>query len=424
MSSISLKSTKFKGALHLASENVADTPTAIFSITQVGDGRTASQTGTNGMLSYSTAMVVNQVLIGCPYLSHSGKTEAGAAFLFKKIDGEWVEEKAFYPTDPQDSGHFGFSVGIGGSVIAIGAPGEDSQRGAVYTYFFEARRNINDWLPCLNARIVPQDYGIEMDGRFGHSVHLSNYLLVVGSPNAHGGGGLARYGSAYTYDYHLYSQRWEFKQKLVPTLGKDGSGFGAAVSQTGDNTIAVGAPLENVAYGGDVSQAGAVYVFSRNASWSQKARLIAPVGQENGHFGHAISLASDAMVIGAPGFSGGGAAFRSAGVWDQWSSPVEITARASGGTYEDSSVLDGDGQGWSVAQDVTNSVIYIGSPGREAIYVYEISHGIIIPSLTPKITPSTPQGIGFGSSISAFAGEMIAGAPEGNDGGFWFAFKK
>src|SRR5262249_6428205 len=109
-----------------------------------------------------------------------------------------------------------------------------------------------------------------------------------------------------------------------------GDQFGWAVAISGDTAV-VGAHLESsnaTGVNGDQAnnssiQSGAAYVFVRgDAGWSQQAYLKASNTGIGDHFGHAVAILGDTIVVGAP-FEGSiatGAAYvfvRNGTVWSQ-----------------------------------------------------------------------------------------------------------
>lgn len=160
---------------------------------------------------------------------------------------------------------------------------------------------------------------------FGWSVGLSGDTLVVGAyqedSNATGVNGdqsndkVARAGAAYVFvreGTNWVQQAYLKASNTTNTV--EGAGFGWAVAVSRD-TIAVGAVAESSSAIGvngnqtdtNASYSGAVYVFVRNGTnWTQQAYLKASnlggrlPGQPFGDlFGHALSLSGDTLVVGA-----------------------------------------------------------------------------------------------------------------------------
>jgi hypothetical protein len=85
-------------------------------------------------------------------------------------------------------------------------------------------------------------------------------------------------------------------QKLLASDGIASDKFGFAVDAEGD-TLAIGAPNH---YSGGTGP-GSVYVFTRNAGvWEEGQRFFAPGKAVGEQFGHALSLAGNLMLVGAP----------------------------------------------------------------------------------------------------------------------------
>ena len=109
----------------------------------------------------------------------------GAAYVFRRTAGGWVQEAYLKPASGDGHDNFGHAVAIDGDTIAVGAPGEDggaagvpsdnsvSNAGAVYVF----RRDGSTWSP--EAYVKPTVTGAH--DNFGFSVALSGETLAVGA---------------------------------------------------------------------------------------------------------------------------------------------------------------------------------------------------------------------------------------------------
>lgn len=89
---------------------------------------------------------------------------------------------------------------------------------------------------------------------------------------------------------------WQLEDTLTPSPVIAGARFGEAVGLSGD-TLVVGAP--NVT-AGTFAQAGAVYVFVREANaWAQQAVLQSPTPQASQRWGTYLDVEGDRIVVGA-----------------------------------------------------------------------------------------------------------------------------
>jgi hypothetical protein len=102
--------------------------------------------------------------------------------------------------------------------------------------------------------------------------------------------------------------------KLVSASLADGDSFGLAVALKGDRA-AIGAPMAQ-------ARAGAAYVFERpGGTWSERARLLAPIGVAGDRFGWSVAIDADRILVGAPyAFAGCGRAvlYRTTGSASSW----------------------------------------------------------------------------------------------------------
>lgn len=435
MSVYKIQSTGFSGAMTLHLPQETPVPSASYSLTQNGSAQQASNISSGYMLGQSIAETAQFIVMGCPYYNHSGKTAAGAVILFEKVGANIVERQVFISKYPQDNGHFGWSVALTDSILAVGAPHEGNGCGAVYTWWLNPATLTwveNYFVPydTDNSVDIP-DAALETSGNFGYSVQVSNDILVVGAPEAFGVGGGTRFGAAYVYKWHMYSRRWEFKNKLLASNPQDAVKFGFAVSLDSDLGIAVSAPEENV---GSDNMAGAVYIYyPSNESWTETARLTSTNTEQNGLFGFSLDFQAGRLLIGSPG-SSGGAAYYWFGYWDNWTQCSVLKASNSSNSVPhelvDPAVTSNDNQGYSVSQDTFNGILYVGNPnhdnGKGCVYAYEISHGEVVPAITSKIQPTgILVGDNFGKCVYGSPDRLTASSPnKAGNSGFWYTFKK
>ncbi|MBN1561435.1 T9SS type A sorting domain-containing protein [candidate division KSB1 bacterium] len=102
---------------------------------------------------------------------------SGSAYLYKRVDSQWIDDIKFTAVDADSGDFFGSAVALYQDYIIIGAPGVDGfgkNSGAVYSYL----RRDDGW--ALRARKTPYDaarYDV-----FGASLALSDELSVIGAP--------------------------------------------------------------------------------------------------------------------------------------------------------------------------------------------------------------------------------------------------
>lgn len=128
---------------------------------------------------------------------------------------------------------------------------------------------------------------------YGRSVALSGDTLVVGADFADVGANSDQ-GAAYVYVRN--GSTWTFQAKLTAGDGATGDKFGAQLAITGD-TIVAGAAYDTT---GVTQFHGSAYVFVRTGTtWTQQAKLSAADTMTGDHFGNAVALNGETVIIGA-----------------------------------------------------------------------------------------------------------------------------
>lgn len=311
-------------------------------------------------------------------------TDAGAAYIFTRMDKEWPLAATLRATNPGVSDLFGTSVAISGAsdVVAVGAPSEDGtddlavDSGAVHVF----TRGKGDWSQVTELGSSNADPG----DRFGSSVALSaaGDILAVGatgeassklkipSDNVLGGAGAV-------YVYTADAGGWVDEQYLKPGNPGMDDHFGSSVAISGDGTtLVVGAIFED-GPGEASANAGAAYVFERErSSWEQRAYLRASNSEAGIGFGGIVALSQtgDLLAVGASKERGGAAgvdgnqsdtSLKSSGAVyvfevgadSKWSTPPRYVKAANPGKndYFGALALSGDGHTLAVGARLEDS---------------------------------------------------------------------
>lgn len=210
---------------------------------------------------------------------------AGAAYVFRRAFGAWSQQAYVKASNTEPGDAFGFSVGLSpeGTVLAVGAPKEDSDAdgvggdddsneaidaGAVYLFALESE----GWRQTTYVKASNP----AADSAFGFSVDLSaNALdLVVGaaSENSEATGlngdegdlDATRAGAAYLFKYA--SAGWMQRAYLKASNTDPYDRFGNSVVVSSDGSVvAIGAYVEDSSgtnpNDNASENAGAVYVY-------------------------------------------------------------------------------------------------------------------------------------------------------------------
>ncbi len=123
-----------------------------------------------GNFGSSVSLSGDRVLIG------ANGNGAGSAYVFDLIDGEWIESQLLTANQIYFDGNFGISVSLDGDSALIGA-NQDSENGYHSGSAFVFERINNNWLET--GKLVASD-GVA-DDSFGVSVSLSNNIALIGS---------------------------------------------------------------------------------------------------------------------------------------------------------------------------------------------------------------------------------------------------
>jgi hypothetical protein len=150
--------------------------------------------GDNGHFGFSVALDGNLAVIG----AYEGDTNivsgAGAAYIFAKIDANWVEQqKLFDGSDPCGGDDFGWSVAIKNDIILAGCP-YDFTDGNKTGSVFEFVRIGSTWVQ--SDRLTAGD--ANPNDEFGKSAGLAGRHVVIGATYNFNDGKST--GSAYIFD--------------------------------------------------------------------------------------------------------------------------------------------------------------------------------------------------------------------------------
>jgi hypothetical protein len=172
---------------------------------------------------------------------HGNNQIVGAAFVFRRVGGEWGLEQELAAWDaPAFQVRFGWSVAVVGSTAAIGAP---ANTGAVYMFEFDGM----SWQP--DAKLTGS-MPLGIGPWFGSSIalDLSADAMLVGAKFDYAAGGES--GAAYLFNR---APRWVEVSKFVASDTDAADQLAAAIGLDGDVAI-IGAPGNN--------SSGKVYFFA------------------------------------------------------------------------------------------------------------------------------------------------------------------
>jgi hypothetical protein len=167
-----------------------------------------------------------------------GDLQTGSVYVFEYNHNDlvWEQKTELFGNDLGDGDKFGYSVAIEDDTIIVGAPRHDDSEtdsGAAYVF----RRDAGTWIQDPNFTAS----GLFKKAYFGHSVALSGNTAVVGAYRNDldvDSNLLVDAGSVYVFRFD--GSIWPEEEKLIPADAVGGEEFGWAVAISGD-TVVVGA---------------------------------------------------------------------------------------------------------------------------------------------------------------------------------------
>jgi hypothetical protein len=382
---------------------------------------TASDKHAQDNFGNSVSISGDVIVVGVPNSDPGGTTNAGAAYVFVRPAGLWLgnltQTAKLTASDKAASDEFGRSISISGDVIVVGArkadPGGVSSAGAAYVFVKPGGGWVN---MTQTAKLTASDKAV--GDYFGHSVAVDGSLIVVGASNADIGG-LTNAGAAYIFVKPGGGWIGNHTQtaKLTAAGNSANDFFGQSVAVRG-NVVVVGAYQ---AWVGGITAAGSAYIYQKPGSgWAnttQTATLTASDAALADLFGYSVAIDNNVIVVGATGVVLGGidntgAAYifvKPGASWLNMTQTAKLTA--SDGALNDS-------LGTSVAID--GDVVVAGAPFSDtgglndagAAYVFtKPASGWINNNETVKLAASNKKaGDNFGSSLALSGDVIVAGA--------------
>ncbi len=257
----------------------------------------------------SSATDGRTMVVGAP----GENSNAGAVYIFEYDGLEWSYVTRLEPNSVNPANeYFGYSVDVDGDIIVVGAKGYNSNQGAIYVF----EKDLTNGWDVDPIRFIASDGHIS--DYFGQAVAIDGNTIVAGAYNAadddsnrHNDYNYDKEkGAAYVYEYS--NGNWSFTIKLIDPDGESrgegsttwGDQFGRSVSIDGD-IIVIGSWYDDWA---PYTLPGSACVFRRvEGLWdiASKVKLVSSTQQTQAYFGLTVAVSGNVIAIGSPYYVNG-----------------------------------------------------------------------------------------------------------------------
>jgi hypothetical protein len=220
---------------------------------------------------------------------------SGAAYIFRNVAGQWVQELKVIAADAAQFDFFGSAVAVAGDTVFIASRVDDDQgvsTGSVWVYRYIA----GSWQEVQKLYASDAEFG-EL---FGHSIAVGDGVLVIGAihtDDACPDDDLCNSGAAYVFRFD--GAQWVEEAKIIAADGEPDDEFGMAVAIEGD-IVVVGTTNGDDACPEDPEcESGVAYVFHHQAgTWSQAGKLRASDTEFRDFFGADVAVSGGDALVG------------------------------------------------------------------------------------------------------------------------------
>jgi hypothetical protein len=239
----------------------------------------------------------------------NSKPDAGAAYVYERgSDNKWKQVQKLVASDRWPGANFGWSVGVSGNTIVVGAVyerfdatgrNESTSEGAAYVFERGSDGVWKQTQKLLSSDRSGYNY-------FGTSVGIDGDIIVVGA-SGHSRDSTERQegyvgdaGAVFVFERR--GTNWRRTYKLLASDRQHGGSMGNSVAISGNRVIA-GAWAHDYGIKGEerMEACGAAYIWERmdDGKWTRAQKLVASDGTPYDEFGYSVAIDGDNAVVGA-----------------------------------------------------------------------------------------------------------------------------
>ena len=247
---------------------------------------TASDGAAGDQFGFAVSIDNQTAVVTAPNDDDNGAS-SGAAYVFEKVSGLWIQTAKLVPIDGSARDNFGTSAAIHGNRIIIGAYRDDEPAvDSGSAFIFE--KVSGSWTEVTKVSASNGGTG----DRFGQSVALYNNLAIVGAFYSDAAG--TDSGTAYIYRFN--GTTWAEEATLIHGNSAARDRFGVSVALDSSTAIvgAIGTDLTGPSSG------SAIVFTEQNGVWVESQTLVAANAAAGDTFGRSISFDGQTIVIGSP----------------------------------------------------------------------------------------------------------------------------
>ena len=264
----------------------------------------ADDGGRDDEFGKSVAISDGTIVVGANLDDDKG-SDSGSAYVFEMSspgDASSFTQVAKLTADDGEAGDaFGLTVAISDGTIVVGAHADDdkgSDSGSAYLFQKSSPSDASSWSQV--AKLTADD-GAASDA-FGKSVAISDGSIFVGANGCD-----SFTGSVYLFEKSPSdTASWMQVAKLTSDDGEANDNFGHSVAIS-DSIVVVGAykHADSTQRGTRGAGAGAAYLFMKNSSddassWAQVAKFTADDVSQIDWFGYSVAVSDGTVIVGSP----------------------------------------------------------------------------------------------------------------------------
>ncbi len=241
--------------------------------------------------SIALTMTPTPTLVVSASADDSDVVDGGRAYVYELKQDQWVLAATLTAPKPAIKQFFGWSVGISGDWIIVGAPLTDTDEGGAVGVAYAFRRDRRGaW--TFAQKLHPALGVIRDGGGFGSTVAMDGNFAIIGAPYL-----AAEFLPGHVSFFQLTKGVWVHEQTNGALFQGPRDRFGSSVSILGNVAVA-GAPRDlppNI---------GTVVIYERNgkdpsAPWEAMDQIASTTPAPFDRFGAAVGLSPGMLAVGA-----------------------------------------------------------------------------------------------------------------------------